>query len=200
MLKKKILSWFMIVPIICFTGLTSIQMIDSPMAKVEKKDNSKQISNFNAMMDRQVLVGTEVETEIVAEIEIEEEIIEEVIEVVEEVYYEPVQVYSNTEDWIFEVSYYCACYSCTQNGNKQTASGAYAVEGVTIALPSNIPFGTTVYIEGVGTFTNQDRGGYIEYTYDQYGNTVMRVDVYLESHEECYSRGRHYSNGYIEYN
>lgn len=196
----------MIVPIVAFTGLTSVQMIDSPMAKVEKKDDSKQISNFNAMMDRQVLVRTEVETEIVAEVEIEEEIIEEVIEVVEEVevieevYYEPVQVYSNREDWIFEVSYYCACYSCTQNGNKQTASGAYAVEGVTIALPSNIPFGTTVYIEGVGTFTNQDRGGYIEYTYDQYGNTVMRVDVYLESHEECYSRGRHYSNGYIQYN
>lgn len=106
---------------------------------------------------------------------------------------EEARISSNKQDWIFEVSYYCACYYCTQNGNGQTASGAYAVQGVTIACPSDIPFGSEVYIEGVGTFINQDRGGFIQHV----GSGVMRVDVYLDSHEEALSRGRYNRTGHI---
>lgn len=98
----------------------------------------------------------------------------------------------------FEVSFYCPCYLCTQNGNRKTASGEYAREGVTIAMPKDIPFGSQVYIEGLGTYVAQDRGGYIKNTYDVNGNKIVRVDIFLESHEECYRRGRYTASGYID--
>lgn len=127
-----------------------------------------------------------------------EEVVENVeiveIEVVEEY---ALEVYSNIEYWTFEVSYYCGCWSCTQNGDLTTASGTTATQYRTIAAPQDVPFGSEIYIEGLGTFICEDRGGYIEYTYDEYGNLVMRVDVYLQDHNECYERGRHYSDGYI---
>ena len=101
----------------------------------------------------------------------------------------------------FEVSFYCGCYDCTQNGNLQTASGEYAVEGITIAAPRDIPFGSQVYIEELGqTYAVQDRGGYIEYTYDEYGNLVMRLDVYISDHNRALEYGRFYSEGYIDLN
>lgn len=99
----------------------------------------------------------------------------------------------------FEVSFYCGCYDCTQNGNGLTASGEYAQEGITIAMPSDIPFGSEVYIEELdNTYITQDRGGYIANTYDEYGNKLIRVDIYLESHDECYEKGRYYSDGWIK--
>lgn len=119
---------------------------------------------------------------------VEIEVVEE--EIVEEVYY-------NIQYWTFEVSYYCGCWSCTQNGDLTTASGTTATQYRTIAAPKDVPFGSEIYIEGLGTFICEDRGGYIEYTYDEYGNLIMRLDVYLENHNECYERGRHYADGYI---
>lgn len=100
--------------------------------------------------------------------------------------------------WKFEVSFYDSCYDCTQNGNGKTASGEYAQEGVTIALPKDIPFGSEVHIEGTGDYIVQDRGGYIEYTYDIEGNLVMRVDVYVSSHSKALEFGRYYADGYID--
>lgn len=121
-----------------------------------------------------------------------EEIIEPIIECSE-----PID--SLIDFYKYEISYYCSCYSCTQNTKDigRTASGEYAVEGITVATPKDIPFGSVLYIDGLGEFIVQDRGGYINYTTDYYGNTVMRVDIYLDNHEECYERGRHYGYGYI---
>lgn len=118
---------------------------------------------------------------------------------IEEMYEEEVaeEVIDNKQYWNFEISYYCGCWSCTQNGDLTTASGTKATQYRTVAAPSDIPFGSEIYIEGLGTLICEDRGGYIEYTYDEYGNLVMRLDVYLEDHDECYERGRHYSDGYI---
>lgn len=104
---------------------------------------------------------------------------------------------SKKQYYTFEVSFYCPCYNCTQNGNRQTASGTYAEEGRTIAMPSNIPFGTKVVIDGLGEFINEDRGGYIKNTYDENGNLIIRVDVFLEDHARCYENGRYLANGYI---
>lgn len=104
---------------------------------------------------------------------------------------------SKKQYWKFEVSYYCGCYYCTQNGNLITASGEYAQEGVTIALPQDIPFGSHVHIDNTGDFIVQDRGGYIEYTYDEEGNLIMRADVYISDHNRALQLGRHIESGYI---
>lgn len=98
----------------------------------------------------------------------------------------------------YEISFYCSCTYCCDVQTGITASGTYATEGRTIAAPRDIPFGSEVYIEGMGTYIVEDRGGYIEYTTDEYGNNVMRLDVYLDSHEECLERGRFYADGYID--
>ena len=107
---------------------------------------------------------------------------------------------SKKQHWKFEVSYYCGCYHCTKNGNLKTASGEYAQEGVTIALPHDVPFGTEVHIDNVGDFIVQDRGGFIEYTYDENGDLIMRADVYVSDHNKALKLGRHIESGYININ
>ena len=89
-----------------------------------------------------------------------------------------------------EVSYYCGCNSCTPGGGI-TASGKQVSEGM-IACPSNIPFNTKILIDGV-IYTCEDRGGYIQYTSDG----VMRVDIYVSSHEEALRRGRYTTKAII---
>lgn len=145
-----------------------------------KKDTYVKIEELRRVQNENFEREEIIEEVEVAKMAVEEEIIED-----------------KKEYWTFQISYYCGCWDCTQNGNNITASGTYATQGRTIALPTDIPFGTEVYIEDVGYFINEDTGGFIQYTYDDYGNLVMRVDVYLEDHNECYERGRHYSNGYI---
>lgn len=188
MLKR--LSW------ICSILLTlscSIVSSTTPIFIAEQSIEKSSVEFKNFKKDTYVKIEELKETRNAKNIT--EEVIEEVAVakmIVEEEYIE-----DSKEYWTFEVSYYCGCWDCTQNGNNITASGTYATQGRTIALPADIPFGTEVYIEGVGYFINEDTGGFIQYTYDDNGILVMRVDVYLEDHNECYERGRHYSNGYI---
>lgn len=57
-----------------------------------------------------------------------------------------------------------------------TASGKTARAGITAACPPFIPFGTKLYVKGVGTFTCQDRGSAIQ------GN---HIDLYMSSEERA---------------
>ncbi len=127
------------------------------------------------------------------EVIVEEPIIEEPI-VEEPIVEEPIveQPPSNIEWYTIEVSFYCACYQCCGKIDGITASGDYATEGVTVALPSSIPLGTHIVIDG-HEYICQDRGGAIV----DYGNNFIRADIYLDSHEECMQRGRYYTEGYI---
>lgn len=131
--------------------------------------------------------------EIVENLKTKNEKVEE-IEVVEEVGEQKI-------DWqTFEVSFYCSCALCCGSETGVTASGVGVQEGRTIAAPSSIPFGTEVYIEGLGSYVVEDRGGYIKNTYDENGNLIIRVDVYVDSHQKALENGRYNAKGYFKLN
>lgn len=79
------------------------------------------------------------------------------------------------EEKIYTVTAYCACKRCTGPwSGGPTASGKMPVEGVTVAGPRWIPFGTKIEIAGVGRRVVQDR---LAKRFDS------RIDIYFSSHE-----------------
>lgn len=80
------------------------------------------------------------------------------------------------------VTAYCACKLCCGYPAKGiTASGVKPVEGITIAMARTIPFGTKIYIEGVGPRIVQDR---LALRFDN------RVDVYFKKHKDAKRFGK----------
>ena len=76
----------------------------------------------------------------------------------------------------YKITYYCSCKQCCGKDDGITASGVKVQEGVTVAADTSIlPFGTQIYIKGIGWRTVQDRGGAIK------GN---RLDIYIPSHND----------------
>jgi len=73
---------------------------------------------------------------------------------------------------------YDICVQCCGKTDGVTASGAMATVGRTIAASSEFPFGTRLYIEGIGERVVEDRGGAIG---------GGRIDVLCHDHEECYA-------------
>ncbi len=100
-------------------------------------------------------------------------------------------------EWIEAVATaYCSCEICCgewalnrPNGIVYTASGAEAVQGVTIAADWSIyPPGTVLFVEGLGEMIVQDRGGAIQ---------GQKIDVYFESHDDALQFGRQNVRFYI---
>ena len=91
---------------------------------------------------------------------------------------------------------YCPCERCCgswalnrPDGIVYTASGAEAVQGVTIAADWSIyPPGTVLFVEGLGEMVVQDRGGAIQ---------GQKIDVYFESHDDALQFGRQNVRFYI---
>jgi 3D (Asp-Asp-Asp) domain-containing protein len=70
------------------------------------------------------------------------------------------------------------CYS----GNpKITASGRLTKPGVSVAAPRHIPFGTWLWVEGVGLRRVDDRGGKIK---------GRRIDICFATRKEALEWGR----------
>lgn len=81
----------------------------------------------------------------------------------------------------YTITAYCPCVKCCGKTDGITASGVKAIEGITIATDKSIPFGTKIYIDGVGERIVQDRGGAIK------GN---RIDLYFSDHQSALNFGR----------
>src|SRR5690606_26809026 len=62
-----------------------------------------------------------------------------------------------------------------------TASGKRVQENHTIACPPEWPFGTTVFVEGLGIRVCEDRGGAIK---------ENRIDIYMPNKEDALAWGR----------
>ena len=82
---------------------------------------------------------------------------------------------------------YDACVRCCGKTDGITASGVKATVNHTVAMCSDYPFGTKIYIEGLGYYTVEDRG-------------VGRgtVDVYCNNHSECYAITGYYEVYIVE--
>lgn len=109
--------------------------------------------------------SAEEETEETSEVDIEEETEEE---------------QDDNEDMEYIGNYYITGYcmfSASENGGRSdglTASGVIGTPGYTVAM-KGIPFGTIIYISGLGYYEVQDRG---------VGSGV--VDVACDTKQECY--------------
>ena len=76
------------------------------------------------------------------------------------------------------ITAYCGCPECCGSwSGSPTASGAWPTEGWTVACGS-LPFGSVVYIEGLGTRCVEDRGVYGDW-----------IDVYFDDHNAADSFG-----------
>lgn len=99
---------------------------------------------------------------------------------------DPDFIFFDVPEWqTFVATAYCACEKCcgywaTTVDAGKTASGAKATQGVTVAMDESVPFGTRIYIQGLGEFICQDRGSAI---------VGPRIDIYFDSHEDALQYG-----------
>ena len=89
---------------------------------------------------------------------------------------------------LYSGKYNCTAY-CTEKyahtcgtGDGITAPGVPVIDGVTVAVdPKIIPYGTILYIEGIGFRIAQDTGGNIK------GN---KIDIAVKTHEDALNFGK----------
>lgn len=87
----------------------------------------------------------------------------------------------------YRVTFYCACSSCCgPYANGITASGNLVQANHTCACGSDIPFGTKLYVEGLGYYICEDRG---------VGSGC--IDIYVNDHSEIPSWGMDYIATYL---
>lgn len=77
---------------------------------------------------------------------------------------------------IYTIYAYCPCSICCGKETSITASGTNATKSRTVA--SDLPFGTKVYIEGIGKRIVEDRGV-----------TGKVIDVFVSEHNEALKFG-----------
>lgn len=83
----------------------------------------------------------------------------------------------------YKITFYCACEKCCGKTDGITASGTKATAKRTIAAPKNFAFGTQLWIEGLGSYVVEDRGGSIK---------GKRIDIFVDSHAEALKLGVQY--------
>ena len=87
----------------------------------------------------------------------------------------------------YTITFYCACPECCGEwATGCTASGVAATEWHTVATGEQFEFGTELYIDGLGTFTVEDRGVDGEW-----------IDVYVADHQQALILGMQYRDVYL---
>lgn len=82
---------------------------------------------------------------------------------------------------VCKITFYCDCIDCCGKTNGITATGTKATEGRTVgADPSVYPYGTKLFIEGLGYRTVEDTGGAIE---------PNQIDVFMDNHDDALTMG-----------
>jgi len=88
----------------------------------------------------------------------------------------------------YKITYYCACAKCCGKTDGITATGTKATEGRTIGVnPKVIPYGSKVYIEGLGWYVAEDTGSI----------KGKHIDVYVSSHQRALQLGRQYRTVWV---
>lgn len=87
----------------------------------------------------------------------------------------------------YRITFYCpgSC-CCGKWAGGATASGVMPQANHTIACGEDIPFGTVMHIEGLGTYVCEDRGV-----------PSGCIDIFVSTHEEIPDWGEAYINTYI---
>ena len=88
----------------------------------------------------------------------------------------------------FVVTAYCGGKCCNGPYAGQTASGNTPCENHTCAAGAQYKFGTRIQLNGIGTFTVEDRGKAI---------TGNRIDIFMNDHEEANRFGKRTVKGRI---
>jgi 3D (Asp-Asp-Asp) domain-containing protein len=89
-------------------------------------------------------------------------------------------------DWqslgTYRITGYCPCVLCCGKSDGITADGTYApaAKERIIAAPKGIPFGTRMWIDGVGESVVHDRGGAIQ---------GKRAELFFQTHKEALQWG-----------
>lgn len=78
----------------------------------------------------------------------------------------------------YKITGYDTCARCCGNTKGITASGTTATVGRTCAAPKDLPFGTRLWIEGIGERIVEDRGGAVN---------GKKIDVLCADHLACYA-------------
>ena len=84
---------------------------------------------------------------------------------------------------------------CGKWAGGPTASGVMPTVNHTVAMASDYPFGTKIYIEGLGYYTVEDRGVGYKYTN---GVRYPWVDVFCNNHAECFALTGYYEVYLVE--
>ncbi|MGO8702428.1 MAG: 3D domain-containing protein [Candidatus Brocadiia bacterium] len=82
----------------------------------------------------------------------------------------------------YRVTAYSACVACCGKSDGITADGTYApgFKGVLVSAPKDIPFGTKLWVQGVGLVEVHDRGGAIK---------GRRVELFFQTYREALQWG-----------
>ena len=82
---------------------------------------------------------------------------------------------------LWKITAYCACLKCCGKTDAITASGKKAQYGFVAC--NWLPFGTKIYIKGLGYFTVQDRGA--RSLFGDKKNHIKHLDVYPPTHKQA---------------